>query len=556
MPRRWTEQYMRERFPAEVREKRLEQGLDPTQKPTHEWLRENGYRQFLRRARELGYTPDTFLLEECGFDERHKEWPCSDGELIRRLEDWLAYHEDVGERLNSTSIGDARTHLRRIMELSEQCIGTGNLLKYGRGEQTVCVRRAKHLMRALKTEFENSQTRSNYITTFRDFLHDSYKDGYVEHEPITALVDRSGWTETTNGPGFAATTDLVKAYFEACETRVEQFLILALAGYGVRPSSICGDEDRDAFVLDAEVPHMTFSDARKNGPGQMPLVIGVDFVRSYFETLEQDPSYDGTILPSDRSADGARSAQWVRDKIAAIGERTDATLPNGNKPTPKHFRQFWYTCFIETYSEWLDRADDVASMRGASSGQVAAEAYAGDSPWFKQFIRYMRPTLEAAFPAEITPADELGNIDVNPDRGPTGQTSLQTFAHTTAASVLGWCSVAIGALTKARLQKEKAEYLPDDCELKIVRPRRLAKGTLVSMVLIVIMGIQMAELGVYFNPITMEAGTPTIPMLEVVGGSMIGALNTLWADYKVRIQDEPDKRGIFDALPFFGPDAE
>jgi hypothetical protein len=442
------------------------------------------------------------------------------------------------------------------MELSEECIGTANLLKYGRGEQTVCVRRAKHLMQALKTEFENSQTRSNYITTFRDFLHDSYEDGYVEHEPITPLVDRFGWTGTTSNPGFVATTDLVRAYFEACETRVEQFLILALAGYGVRPSSICGDEDRDAFVLDTEVPHMTFSDARKNGPGRMPLVIGVEFVRSYFETLEQDPSYNGAILPSDQSADGARSTQWVRDKIAAIGERTDATLPNGDKPTPKHFRQFWYTRFIETYSEWLDRADDVASIRGASSGRVAAEAYFGDRAWFKHYITYIRPALKEAFPAEITPADELGNVDVDPDCGPTGQTSLQSFAHTTGASVLGWCSVAVGALTKARLQKEKAAYLPDDYERKIARPRRLAKGTLVSLVLLAIIGLQMAAKGVYFNPVTMEAGTPAMPTLGIIGGGVIGILNVLWADYKTRIQDDPGQRGVFDALPFFGPNAE
>jgi hypothetical protein len=116
-------------------------------------------------------------------------------------------------------------------------------------------------------------------------------------------------------------------------------------------------------------------------------------------------------------------------------------------------------------------------------------------------------------------------------------------------------TTAVGAITKNRLKEEGAKHLFDDCELKIARPRRLAKGMLVSITLLVIMGIQMAASGVYFDPITMEASTPAIPTLGIVGGSLLGALNVLWADYKVRIQDDPDKRGVFDALPFFEPDA-
>lgn len=429
MGRKWTEEYMRERFPAEVREKRLEQGLDPTQKPGHRWLQNNGFRSFLRRARELGYTPDEFLLEKCGFEERSADWPCTNPETIEHVEEWLDYHEQTGERINGRTIKQARTHLRQCMEIAEERIGTSDLLKLGREELTVSVQRAKCLMEGLKEEYPNSGTRQNYVTTLRDFIAEKHDEGVIDHDPMTPLVARSGWSGERERPKHVATTDHVLAYFQACETRVEQMLILTLAGHGFRTSGVSGEETIDAYVFDAETPHVDFTKDRKNGEGRVPQVVGVDFSRNYLETLSRDPDYNGHIFPSDRSGDGARSDQWVRDKTAEIGERTDVTLSNGEKLTPKHFRQFWYTEFAKAYSEWLDRADTVASMQGSASGRVAAESYFGDSAWFDHYIKFVRPKLKSAFPDEIEPANELGNVDVFIDyeESTSGQTSIDDF---------------------------------------------------------------------------------------------------------------------------------
>lgn len=426
MARKWTKSYMRTRFPAEVREKRLEQGLDPTEKPTHVWLRQNGYRQFLRRVRELGYTPDDFLLSECGFEPRTKEWPCTNAEVISEVEDWLEYHDTVGERLNDGSIKNARTHLRRIMEISKECIGTTNLLKYGRGDQRVCVERGKRLMEKLKEEFSNSGTRLNYVTTFRDFLRDKHHDGVVEHDPMTSLVARSEWTYEPEQPECVPTPRTVKRCFESCETLVEQMIILSLAGHGKRPSSLTGDEDQDAYTCDAPIPHRDFSAGRKNGPGVVPLVIGVDLVKEYFDRLNADPEYNGEILPSVDAEDGARSDTWVRNKVKEIADRANVTLPNGEDLNPKDFRQFWYTHFVEGYSEWIDKNDDVGALRGVSSGK-SVMTYTLEGTSLEHFLDYMEPILEVAFPDHIEPADELGNVDVEPDRMASGQQALEEF---------------------------------------------------------------------------------------------------------------------------------
>lgn len=449
MARKWTKYYMREQFPALVREQRIEQGLDPRIKPTHEWLRENGHRQFLRRARELGYTPDEFLLEKCGFEPPQAEFPCDDSELEEEIEQWLEYEANVNDRINGGSIDDARSHLRQIMKIAEEYAGTSNLLKFGRGERGVCTNRAMLLMRGLAQEFENGGTRRNYVTTFRDFMQHKFDEDVIEHDPITPLVDRSGWTHERSRPKYVPSTSLVRSYYEACETLVEQMVILSLAGFGLRGSDSEDEDLDDLLVLDAEIPHLAFSKDRKNGVGRVPIVKGLAVVEEYRSRLKEDPNYNGSVFPSDQRECGSRCPQWIRDTVERIGERTDATLENGKKPTPKHFRQFWYTHFLTAWSEWLDRGDKVGEMQGTSSPRSAI-SYSGDTPWFNTYLTYVEPIMAEAFPAHMdeTIADELGNVDVSPQ--PTGQLGLDVFSDRNLATLgpQGYVAAAVAIPTK------------------------------------------------------------------------------------------------------------
>lgn len=77
---RWTPEYVRQRFPAEVRELRRAEGESLNIKPTHKWLREHGFSGIQGYAERNEKTVDDVLLEECGFDQREKKaasWnPC------------------------------------------------------------------------------------------------------------------------------------------------------------------------------------------------------------------------------------------------------------------------------------------------------------------------------------------------------------------------------------------------------------------------------------------------------------------------------------------------
>jgi len=451
MSRKWTPEYLRNGFVDDVKQQRTEQGYDTNEKPTHKWLRENGFGYFLQRVRELDYRPDEWLLEECGFDPPRKDYPCSNPKTVRRVEGWLEYEDNVGERLNRTSIPTARSHIRGSMEIAKETIGTSDIFELGRGEREVCFNRAEQVMRGFKNEFGGGQVGYNYATTLRDLLARMDEKDVIDHNPLMSLVGMSGWAGDSTPVTVAPSTSLVEAYFGACETRTEQMVMICLAVMGWRPSDFCNPEAIRDIHFEAVRPYVEFTDDRKNGPGLVPIILCQDFIEQWVRFVKTVPGNDTALFPSARSNDGARSTQWVRETVEAIGERVDATLRNGDKPTPKDFRNFWYTEYTEAYAEFRRDNDFAASAQGSQSARIPSTSYNDPlcGSWFDTFEQFARPKLSVPV-ADLEPADEIGNIDTS---GIDGDATFDLVETARQATLEGWGE------TKALFPAGAAAYL-------------------------------------------------------------------------------------------------
>jgi len=477
----WAPENMRSELPKKIKQVRVDQGYDPKIKPTHRWLRENGFSYFLKRVRELEDKPDRWLIEECGFIKQRKAWPCTRKQTIDRVEEWLQYEDEVAERINQTSVDSARSHLRKAMQISEVEIGTSDILELGRGEPVTCARRTRRLMYGFRDEFKNSQTRYNYVTTLRDFIAQMADDCVVDHDQLSSRVARCGWGGTNSKMVIAPSTPTVKAYVDACETRTEQMILIALAVIGLRPSDICDPHAIEKIHLDAETPCVEFTSQRKNGPGMVPIVFGEEFITDFIRLVSLSPGDQDALMPSADSKSGSRTTEWLRSRVKEIGERTDATLPSGEKLTPKHFRQYWFTAFSSAYSTYLDHADTVASMQGSSSGRVSANHYFDErETWFDDFEKVATFELSEPF-ADFEPADEVGRIDVGEvtvddldktysARKTIGQVTLDSWKSLKAISIIGAIvypttivSLAVGysAISWSKLKQRGIELDPD-----------------------------------------------------------------------------------------------
>lgn len=436
MSQKWTLEYLRNGFVDEVKQQRAEQGCNTNEKPTHKWLRENGFGYFLQRVRELGIRPDEWLFEECGFEQPRKDYPCSNPETVRRVEGWLEYEDNVGERLNGTSLSSARTHLRRSMEISKETTGTSDIFELGRGEREVCFNRAEQLMEGFKSEFESGQSRYNYVTTLRDLLARMEDKNVVDHDPLTPLVRDSDWAGDSTPVTIAPSTSLVKAYFDACETRTEQMVMICLAVMGWRPADFCDPAAIRDIHFDGERPYVEFTDDRKNGPSLVPIILCQDFIEQWVRLVETVPGNDTALFPSDASDDGARSKQWVRDTVTAIGERVDETLRNGEKPTPRHFRNFWYTEYTTAYAEFRRDNDFAASAQGSQSARIPSTSYNDPryGSWFDTFEQFAHSKLSIPV-ADLEPADEIGSIDIGDIDGDAAFDLVETVRQ---ATLEGW----------------------------------------------------------------------------------------------------------------------
>ncbi len=332
--RKWTPTYVQQGFPAEVREHRRSEGNNPDVKPTHSWLREHGFSGIQGYAVRQGKTVDEVLLDECGFEHRErKSLPGTHAETKQLIHTWLQDEDEEFGRLNDTSVGNAWTHMRKLMEVSREELGSSNLLRPARASAGKNIRLTLDLFRGLNDKFLSEGTRYNYASTLASFYEYLELVGEVESNPAEMVLPRMGWSYNRESPKQRLTPRQVRDCWEATKEideealveldpedlrkhLVDKTLLLCLAGCGHRTSDTLVVNAHEDLILDRDDPRVCFDEGRKNGPGTTPIMAGLDYFRQYIELLDE-AGYE-MLFPSERSEDGTRSDTWVRDRIESI----------------------------------------------------------------------------------------------------------------------------------------------------------------------------------------------------------------------------------------------
>ncbi len=517
--RKWTPGYVQQRFSAEVRELRRAEGNDPDVKPTHQWLRDHGFSGIQGYAKRHEKTVDDVLLEECGFEARErKPLPGTHTETKKLIHKWLRDEDEEFNRLNDTSVGNAWTHMRRLMEICRDALGSSNLLRPARAPTGKNVRLTLDLFREMNTEFESEGARYNYASTLVAFYEYLEMIGEVKSNPAELVLPRMGWSYKRESPEQTLTPAQVRECWEATESvdedeleeldaeklrelLVEKMLLLCLAGCGHRTSDPLITSAKEDVILDRGDPRICFDEERKNGPGTTPIMAGLDYFEQYTELLEEEGHE--MLFPSELSEDGTRSDAWVRNKIEEIVDRADVRLPDGSKPTPKHFRQFWFNEYLDAYEAYIAKIEDVAAAQSSASAEIVDKHYLASHRARDHFRRFAYAHFETAFPTDVVISPEEIAAARDTDTDEDGQSSLGDFVGAWLPGVAhAWVSAQ---LAKARAQREKAaiEYDPETSLPSHREAAVVVIGTLVSATMI---GVMTARLGV--NPIVDPGSVP------------------------------------------------
>jgi len=382
------------------------EGLDPeTEKPTHDWLSDHGVRSYvaaLRRHHNRSF--GQFWTEDLGLgdDDTGFAWATTHDETVDALETFL---DQRGQRydLAESSVAALRGRLNTYVEAYTTCNDTENLLAPVARDSDVPAYEAVDACYAAFDHLKDLEYSARTLQRVRRAV-----DTWYEHlvgrriaalNPASGLYDEFKFeVEDSSTP--ALETDHVRALVDAAETPHEQLLIVALAAWGLRANEVARlhhdqiqrPEDSD------EAAYVTF-DERKNGPGEVSVLYGLDVVDDRIdELLAEREDWSGYLFPSRQGEDPHVTRERVWAWFNKLANRAD--LPDqidGERPSPQLCRRFWYDTYSAVLEEVLDGVEDIAAEQGSANPQVVLDNYLSESRARTVRREFMQSRLQSVF---------------------------------------------------------------------------------------------------------------------------------------------------------------
>jgi site-specific recombinase XerD len=356
---------------------------DPSEAtPTYRWLKRN-YSGFVERLRrDHGLSPGEFydttgLSDDADTDDAH--WGVGHDPTVRSLEDYLEeLDRDRGRA--STTIGPRRSRLKTYTSTYRDANGTDDLLTPLLDETAKPdeIARVRDTFRVLDDELGTLASKKKYLSAVRNWYTFLVEMGRSLYNPAENIVNRFGWDEEPVYDHPALSRDDLKALLAVADDD-ERFLLLALAGWGLRPVEAC-EIHASQLVLDpddGDVPYVEFeAGQRKNARrtrNTVELLVGVDATRARIDSLAEDGDWTGYLLPG-RSVDRPLSTQTARRWFRDLGDRAGVEVA-GSHPLPKMGRRTWYRLYRQQRPDIDAGTAAVAASQGSRDASVSEQNY-------------------------------------------------------------------------------------------------------------------------------------------------------------------------------------
>jgi len=368
--------------------------------PTYDWLTEHGYSGIAYALREHhDLTPKQFFVDVVGLEgEGPGEWQWGVGHdaTVDALNAYITSIETRGGRADST-VETHRTRLAKWVRTYHELHGTDALLKplSDLDQQPREIERCLTVLDAFDEELSTDRSKLEYLHVARAWYAFVKRRKYAKYNPLSEAGEEFGWEAAEPDPQALSASQVRRIYGEVDSPEAE-LLVVALAGWGLRPSEVAALHV-DQVVLDAEDAHLSFCDGeRKNGPGEVALLYGVDVVADRIDSLSDRKEWNGYLFPSRSSSTGHISVSTIRRRFKQLADRSEVVV-DGETPTPKMGRRFWYSAYQEAVGEVLEGLEGVAEDQGSSSTEVVLRNYLSREQERKARRRRMKEKLAEAF---------------------------------------------------------------------------------------------------------------------------------------------------------------
>lgn len=375
-------------------------GLNPdTNPPSYEWLVEHGYSGLAYTLREHhDLTLREFFVDVAGVEAGSSDgypWGIDAETTIREVESYLSTLERR-KGLKETTIESKQTRLATYARVYAELHGQANLIERvtSADTRTEEITRALAVFDELDESLSSDESKIRYLTDVNQFYEHLRRRGKAAYNPVENFREEYGWQRSEpDNAGLDA--HQVRAIYREADG-ADELLVLALCAWGLRRNEVASLHHRQ-LVLEGDDPHIAFDD-RKNGPGTVALIYGLDAVEERLVTLSDD-EWNGYLFPSARSTSGHIAPETVNNRFHRLAERAGVRV-RGEIPTSKVGRRFWYLTYLESVEQLVDQLGFIADEQGSADATVVADNYLSEAKRRQYRREFMRERLAAAFGGE------------------------------------------------------------------------------------------------------------------------------------------------------------
>lgn len=389
-------------------------GLDLDTRPTYEEITEAGYSGIAYTLREHHNLTLAQFLATVGYPAPDSDdsypWGIDAETTIRELELYLGtYLERKGH--SETTIASKRSRLARYVRTYADLYGSADVVERVRSDDTPQrdeKQRVRTVFDTFDADLESPESKRKHLTDVRVFYEWLAGDRDAAYNPALGAPHETRWKNATpndderDPPALEA--DHVRALAAACESLEDRLLIVAVCAWGLRRSEVAAlsrsqfapRDDADRFDIDGDDPRIVFGDERKNGPGRVSVLYGLETLADRWSQLADRDRWNGYLFPSTAAESGHINPGTVTDRFRRLADRADVTV-RGETPTPQYGRRFWYRTYSDAVKRLSSQIEAVADEQGSDDPSVVVTNYLGEEEARERRREYMREQLAEAF---------------------------------------------------------------------------------------------------------------------------------------------------------------
>lgn len=377
-------------------------GVDLDGPPSYQTLADHGYSGLSYALREQhDRTVREFLVDDVGLEPQGSdgyEWGIDAEATIDAAESYVS-RLDRRESSSEQTVTTQRSKLATYLRTYADQVGDADFMDRldEPAEQPSEADRVLATMYGLHDRLGTAGSVLSYASVVSEWYSFLVETGRAAYDPTVRMVKDLG-VEDPNPDKPALDARQVSAVVDATEGLEGRLLVLAVCAWGLRRQEVA-ELHVSQLSLEGDDPHVAFDDDRKNGPGTVALLYGVDEVEERLAALGERHRWQGYLFPSDEDRPHV-TPDTVTNRFKAIAERADVLLQD-DEQTPHAGRRFWYQSYTAVVEELSGIVETVAEEQGSSDPETIIEEYHDEASLRDLRRDRMRERLSEAF--EVDP---------------------------------------------------------------------------------------------------------------------------------------------------------